>query len=367
MKILVQALEAPLTAQEIKNAVGPEKLKTLKGKGTLTAYTLAHEGKTSPKSLEEGGAVKLSWGRKVIQSLASVVKAGTKFFMGHGKGTNSHNGRRPVGEVVASLTKEIGGRLNHVVIGHFPNDKETSGLDIVSMEAVVDTDIQNNVLSVMEISGVAMGSSDKESPAFPGALRLASIQAYEETTQEVENLKNSPPEKGNTMEKNFSFHEIKRAIQELNVYPHQLFSQEDLKNDRTFGPIFDKMAELEVNNESLKTELGKAQEEVKSIGRKSELFDAKEKFEKMVSGDGFTDKQREFIKAKGKIDSLEDLSETGLTGYLESLKNEYAETARLFGVTEDAGTSGPQGGGQGASGEAADEVDSVVNQILRGE
>ena len=365
MIISVQALEAPLSTQEIRDAVGKEKLALIQGKGKLAAYTIAHEGKTSPKSLNDGSAIKLSWGKKVIQALGNIVKKGTKFFFGHGDNTNSHEGRKPLGEIVGTLTKEIGGRLSQVIIGHFPDSSEVEKFDIVSMEAVIDTTIDNVVNGVRKISGIAMESSDRQSPAFPGAVRLAQIQAFEEETKtEVENLKNSLPDK----EKHMTFEEVKQGIRELNIFPHQVFNMDDMKADRTFGKILEENTTLKTNNSSLQSELEKAQDQIKEVGKKSELVEAKDTFDSVLKGDGFTDKQRNFMSAKKKhLETLTDLSEEGVNKFIDSLKEEYATAAQIFGVTEDgvadSATTQGEGGGKGDT----SEVEDVVNNIMRGD
>jgi hypothetical protein len=267
---------------------------------------------------------------------------------------------------VATIEKEIGGRLNHIVIGHFPNSQDVKNMDVVSMEAVVDTDENNVVTAIRNISGIAMASSDKESPAFPGAVRLAQIQAFENVNQEGETLDNSNLlEKEKKME--ITFHDIQKAVKEMNVFPHQLFNEDTLRADRVFGKILDERDELKGNNEALKTELEKAQENVKAVGRKAQIVDAKELFNLALEQGNLTSKQKAFIKAKAKIESLEDLSETGVSGYIDSLTNDYAETAKLFGFSENDGDQAQDPSGmEGQSGDPGDLVSSAVDEILGG-
>jgi hypothetical protein len=264
----------------------------------------------------------------VIRTIAEKIKEGTKFFLGHGE-TNDHAGRESVGEIVSSFVKEIGGRLSHIIVGHFPNAEKVQDMDVCSMEADVYTDPENIVGDVNEISGIALGSSDKENPAFPGALRLGTVQCFGET-------------KKNKETEIMNFEEVRKAVREMNIYPRQLFSLDDIKNDREFGKLF-------TDNETLKTENEKLTKEKKEIGDKSaeairslDVSNANKKLETFLVD--LTDKQKSFITKRFNPENVENLTDEGLKEFVENTKKEFAETAKLFGASESEDVPGDKGG-----------------------
>ncbi|MHA1302146.1 MAG: hypothetical protein ACTSPI_00390 [Candidatus Heimdallarchaeaceae archaeon] len=319
MKIYIQALELNLNPEDLKKAIPEEKLKKLKGKGILQAYTLAHEGMSRPKVLGEGNQV-LKWPRAVIRRIAEKIKEGTKFFLGHGE-TNAQEGRTPVGEVLSSFVKEIGGRLSHIIIGHFPDEEKVKEMDICSMEADVYTDNENIVGDVNEISGIALASSDTESPAFPGALRLGTVQCFNESGQ---NLRRKEKDMALT------FEEVRAAVRQMNIFPHQLYNIEEIKNDRTFSKIFTDNETLKIENEKLKKENADIQNKSKEAIRQLDITKATAKLETFM--EDLTDKQKKFITKQFKPELLEKLDDDGIKEFIENSKKEFAETAKLFGA-----------------------------------
>lgn len=330
-----------------------EKFQSLKGKGKLQAYTLAHEGTSTPRVIGQGTKA-LKWSRKVIQSIGDTIKKGVKFFVGHGS-TNSHDGRQEVGEIVGSALKEIGGKLANVIVGFFPKDINVDKMDVVSMEANIEMGIDGEVSAVNNISGVAMGSSETDSPAFPGAVKLAAIQCF---GQEMEQKKTSPGEGENKM----TFEEVKRAVRDMNIFPHQLYKEEEMMKDNVYRKVFDERQALKADNERL----AKESEDFKKLNEealnKVKRIDAEKLLQQKLK-DGFTEKQKTFIKANfdKKIDGLEDLSENGVDSFIGSSKKEFSEMAELFGVANDSPT-GEQPGEGGNSGDTIDPVQRLLGK-----
>ncbi len=330
MKILIQALELNLNLEDLKKSIPEEKLKALKGKGILQAYTLAHEGVSQPKVIGEGKQI-LKWPRAVIRIISEKIKEGTKFFLGHGE-TNSNEGRKSVGEVVTSFVKEIGGRLSHIIIGHFPNEDKVRNMDVCSMEADIYTDNENIVGDINNISGVALASSDVENPAFPGALRLGTVQCFDTKIKNKE--KKTMP---------MTFEEIKTAIRDMNVFPWQLFTIEEFKNDRVFGKLFEDNSKLKVENEKLSKENKEVLDKSKEAIHKLDVSKSEVKLETFMKD--LTDKQKIFIKKQFQPEKLENLSDEGLKKFIEDSKKEFAETAKLFGrgTQEDSSKNNDSG------------------------
>lgn len=350
MEVRVQATEKTLTPEELRSLVPAAKLAKLAGKGQIRAYTLAHEGVTKPRIVGEGTQT-LTWPRKVIEQLKGIVKEGTKFFVGH-NADNSTNGRKSIGEVITTTAKEIAGKLHNIVIGHFPDDSYSDEYDVISMEANVALrpDNPSVVDRIKDFTGIAAASSNKESPAFPGAVLQATIQCFEPD--------DNP---GEGKEKTVTFQEVQQFIKERNVFPHQLFNYDDMKNDRQFGKVYDKVSTLEADVERLGKEKSELEETSKSAIRKVEVTEAKGKLDGLLK-EGFTDKQKTYIKNKFNPESLEELSEDSLKNFVDSTTKEFSEMAKLFGA-ENLDSESGSGDGQGDDSQDDDPVAAAMKKL----
>jgi len=323
MEVLIQALELTMTPEEIKSKLTKEQLESMKGKGVLQAYTVAHEGKSRPRVIGEGTQT-LHWTKAVIRRLTEKIKKGTKFFVGHGT-TNDHDGRREVGTVLTSFLKEIGGKLSNVIIGYFPNADAVKEMDAVSMEAEINVDDDNVVGDVDDVTGIALGNSERDNPAFPGALRLSSVQCFD--TDENKTLEKEKKK----ME--VTFQDVMTFVKEHNVWPHQLFDEDNLKNDRVFSKLFDSNTAMKLENEKLKKELDETKEKVSTLQKETSVALAKEKLKELMPKD-LTDKQKTFISNKFDPSSFEEISDETIKKYIEDGRKDFAETAKLFGVAD---------------------------------
>ena len=171
MTVIIQAMQAKVTPEEVKSKLTPEQLKKAKGK-VLVPYTVAEEGKSNPAV--EGQHQVLTWPRAVIEKVKNKIKSGTKLFHRHGK-TNSHAGRKPVGEILTTYTKEIGGKLRAISIACM-DAAEAAIFDICSIEAAVYMD-DGIVGDVENITALAVDNSKNDKPAFANAKRMNSRRA----------------------------------------------------------------------------------------------------------------------------------------------------------------------------------------------
>lgn len=238
---------------------------------------------------------------------------------------------------MVSVLKEIGGKLANIVIGHFPEANDVKELDVCSMEADITT--ENDVVEdVNEISGIALGNSHKEHPAFPGAIRLASVQCFD-----TEKPGEGERKMGETAP--LTFEQVRAAVKSMNIYAWQLFSLEDIKNDKVYGKLFEDNTLLKAENERLDKENKEISSKNKEALRSVDITKAETKVKELLK-EGHTDKQVKFILNRFKPETMEDLSDDGLNKFLENTKKEFAETAKLFGVTEtqSAGASDSSGG-----------------------
>lgn len=358
MLIQVQALQTQLTEEEMKAAIPPEVLVTLPKGGVLQGYIVAQEGETTPRVIGEGSQ-KLIWPRATVRRVKDFFVKSVQFFVGHGK-TNDHEGRKTVGETVGSLVKEIGGKLSTIVIGHFPDSAAVAKMDVCSMEADVITTGMNIVSDLKRLTAVALGSSDKDSPAFPGAVRLAQLQCFEQDSDPDKN-RNSSGEEGEE-DMALTFEEIRKGIKDLNIMPWQVFEKEDLVNDRTFGKEFEELEKLRTENKTLLEENKKLEDGKKGAERQGQLIDAKDRLTKSIP-EGATEKQKAFIKRNFNPDKMEDLSDEALKNYVVNATKEYSDVAKLFGVAEDNNSDSDSDDGSGGE-STADPVTEALKETI---
>lgn len=182
-----------------KSIVDPK----LVGGKFVKVYLLAKEGISRPKLL--GLTSKpLEWTREAVESLASQVKTGIQAFFGHGK-TNEHTGRTPVGELVGSTLKEIGGKLHHYVA--VASDKPNN-YDVISMEASIEFEDHKDkgiVSRALELTGLALGIKGKDIPGVEGAEMVAQMQFFEPDKSSEDN---------NRKDRTMTLEEVKRLVKE---------------------------------------------------------------------------------------------------------------------------------------------------------
>lgn len=160
-----------------------------------------------------------------------------------------------------------------------------------------------------------------------------------------------------------TFQEVKDFVRDHAVYPNQLFTIDDIKNDRVFGATLaegetakKKATELETENADLKKKSGDAI-------RATEVAAAKGRFEKLIP-EGATDKQKQFYLKRFDPSKLEKLDDDALKAHLEAEAKEYAEHAKLFGVEDPAQKPNTSAGSGGAAGD--DPVDAALKETIGG-
>lgn len=303
------------------------------------AYSICHDGVSNPTIIGEVPKP-ITWTRKAVQSLKNVISKGVKFFNRHNK-DNSTNNRESLGEVVASKQMEMDGELHHVVVGYFPDKSKVSEMDICSHEGdwnLLETIGGYVADSIEKLTGIALSSSSIERPAFKGALRLGMVQAFENNDSEtIEKTESKMPEK-------LTFEEVKQAVREMNIFPRQIFSLEDIKNDRDFGKVItDFETKLKEKDDLLvtkETELKAKADEVNSLTQKTMLSTASDRLNNLFGELKLTDKQKTYVKnnfekVAESLDS-EKLNDDGLKGFVESQLDVYKANAEFFGSSSDS-------------------------------
>lgn len=358
-RLYIQAMNVAMNEDEVKRSLPAEVLEKIKGKKAV-AYIVAEEGDSHPRVIGEGPKL-LRWPRAVIRRIAESVKAGTKFFDRHNR-DNSHEGRPSLGEIVGSFTRTIGDKLQAIAVGIL--DQERPDLDVCSIEADVNVNDEGLVGDVESVTGVALSSSDKDSPAFPGAQRLAVLQCFEGLEESGLDHKTGetgkPGEGVKTME--IKMEDVKTFIKDHNVFPRQIFSMDDLKNDREFGPVLKEGIDAKAELDTTKKKLEEVEKASAEAIRKTSEATARTQFEKLIP-EGATEKQKAFYKKRFDPSKLEKLDDASLKAHVENEAKEYAEYAKTFGVIEEPPAGGESKGGAGAG---VDPVESALKETIGG-
>jgi len=324
----------------------------------FTMYSICHTGESSPVVIGEGSK-KISWPERAIQSMKNIIMRGIKFFRGHNK-DNSHSGRKVLGKVIHSFQKEIEGKLHQLVIGYHPPDvrEDIKELDVCSQESEWFIFGQAGKLiadTIKKMTGIALGNSKEEMPAFSGAKRLGYIQAFEssgedennnlgednmpgegktndstgkDTVVKTQKTNNFQVQYGKADEITLTFDEFVKLIQkEINskrIYPSQFLSKDDLQRDNEFGVLFNELNLLKEDNE-------KKAKKLKEFERASNLSTATKQIDKLLK-DSKTPKEisqfitKKFEKEKNKID---DLSEKALQDYIAEKTEDFQFAAKI--------------------------------------
>ena len=207
------------------------RIKAVDAHPEIRAYVIAHEGKA------EGNLV--GYGKAVIQYFGDVVRriydrltAGTPIFRGH-NADNSHGGREAIGEVVGKARRMVDGREATVAAVYVKPEHRETKLDVCSIEANIAFSAggegKARAVDVDEITGIALGDSETDTPGFPGAKLCAALQAF--------------AEEGET--KAMTREEIIAAIKEAKLTAGELFDADQLREDKAVAAIVESETEKE--------------------------------------------------------------------------------------------------------------------------
>lgn len=302
-----------LTQSEMISLIPADVMRKIKTKDEhplFQAYSIAHEGVSTPKLIGEE-AQPITWTRRAIQSIKDIIVKGVRFFIGHNEDSSTKN-RKAIGKVVASTQKEINGKLHHIVIAyHRPEHREIAkGFDVCSQEAEWSFFEKAGKLvadSIEKLTGIALGRSKTDTPAFAGAKKLGMVQAFENNQEE---------------EKIMTVEEIKKGIKELGVSPEKLYSEDDLKSIKFVNEIMSQVQTLQSQVETLEGSNA-------DLIRKNETATSKTRLEKIMTEKNLTDKQKQFISKRwSKI--AEKFDDESITKDVELLQGEYKEYVGFF-------------------------------------
>ena len=327
----------------------------------LKAFVVGHEGEAHGNLIGVGNIVK-KWFGDAIEKLNNKISVGLKLFHGHAA-TNDTEGRVSIGKVVGKSLLNIKDRLSSVVACWIYPEYRHLPLDVASIEADIDLvgDSQDRlyVADVNEISGIALGNSEIETPGFPGATLLGQLQAFAETTL-------------NKGDNKMTLAELKEAIKEGKFQVSDLFDRESIfadsliseqvkeKVSNASGYNYRKLEDLTEERATLKKELEEAKTKITESEKEKntlKLESAKTKigslFEAQKTERKLDEKQVKFIQNRlGGFtpQKVEDL-EKELNGHLDAELKEYATYAKdVFGIEVEGKPSEGGNGGIGPEG-----------------
>ena len=361
---------------DVRSMIDPTIMEGIKKKDphpVVKVFAVGHEGTAQPHILGFGKA-QLQYFRDAIHKLYSALNMGTKVFHGHGAGTNSHDGRTAVGEVVGKALQEIGGKLyDFAAVYMYPEHHSiSSDLDIASVEADLDMSQESDgsirVTDVLGIQGIALGSSKRNSPAFPGATLQATIQAFRDEHKESQ----------------MDLEEAKELIGKNGWSPAQLFSEAALRTDTVVKDIAKAKSESEYQARK-RTEAERDDERAR-ITEMSKKLETAESDTAKLRADNYRFRSEELFQAEAKSRKLDDKQLTFIKGELGTFKSEaqddkalaadmgafldsglkkFEEVAKLFGgETKGEPGSAPPGDGKEKLGGGDDMTKPENNPLI---
>lgn len=303
------------------------------------AYIIGQEGESHGR-LVGMGKIASQWLRSAIEKITDVLKIGTKIFHGHTE-TIGHEGRQPIGFVAGKALKTIGNKLSSIAVMYFYPQYKDLPLDVASIEAIVKVpqDLNEGMTvvdaDVKEITGVALANSALVKPAFPGAVKLAELQAYIETYHGgIETM---------------TIDEIKQFISENRTRPSDLFSLGVISEDPLIKSyIRDEKSseyharkrnldEFEKERDDLRKESGELKKKLEVQTKITLKIQAEGKLDTISEQRKLTPKQKAFIKTD--LDKFEPTEAAALDGdfnrFIDSKLDDFDKKIAALGLKKE--------------------------------
>jgi len=184
-----------MAESEIMAMIASPKLQAMRAREQhplVKAFVVGHEGESKGNVVGVGNVVK-RWFKATIRALGQKIRSGLQLFHGHAVGTNDHEGRVQIGEVVGSAVKEIDGRESVVVACHVFQQFRHLPLDVASVEVEAQFapsgDGSIDIVGLGDVTGIALSNSQIDKPGFPGATLLGQLQAFEKRSNTADKPK----------------------------------------------------------------------------------------------------------------------------------------------------------------------------------
>lgn len=347
-----------------------EEIKKADPNPEFRTYVIGHEGTAHAMELGFAGKVKKAFRyvTDMVRSLAVKIESRLPIFNRH-INVNTSAGREQIGEVVNTTLQNIGERLSALATMYiYPKFRELP-LDIASIEAEIEYVDGGNgsadVIDIRKVTGIALGDSRTDSPAFPGATLLGVVQAFSPKAKEEEMTKE----------------EIIAAIKELGLKITDVFSADDIVSSEPAKKA--KQTEYE-HAKRIEKKLGEERDRVIELTKELDVVNGKVKtlneqvsqsrvkglYDTALPNRKFDDREKAFIEKRiGTFKSDKDGEElkAEFDKFLDKQMDDYIEHAKLFGIEIKKGEDGKDKAGdppQDGKGDGKDLTDPKNNDFI---
>jgi hypothetical protein len=367
MKILARVLA--MADSEVIGLISPRTIKDIKREDpnpVFKVFRVGQEGESRPHIVGVGATVQ-RWFQSAIEKLTEKLGLGIPVYHNHAP-TNTDKARQAIGEIVGKALKNIEGSLSAIAVAYIYPQFRDLPLDVASIEAGVmvpkdsrEFDVKD--VDIQEVTGIALGNSTMNKPAFPGATLLAQLQAM--------------AEKPNQGDHKMTLEEIKAAVQEGKFKPSDLFGATELtsdpfvkehvgeKIDNAKGYQFRKLQEYETKVSGLEKEKKTLQDELASSNSSITKTKARESFDSILAERPKLKEDARLVKfiRKNFDKSFSPTDEAKIKDELNKfVDGQVAEFAELMGDTKTDGKDGKPEQGKPAA--AADDENRDKTNLL---
>lgn len=364
-----------MSAAEIMKKIPAQvfaKMKAADSSPLVKVFPVGHEGKSYPQEINRFGekvSKVLNWLKSGVKGIFNNLKIGNLLFDGHNE-DNSLENRTVVGELVGKVLQKINGKLHTIGITWIYPEYKNRDFDVASIETTLNVPPTREMTeaNVGEITGIALAESAKKAkPAFPGATLLTAMQFLQEQESDDKDVKNAKEKIEEKKEENnveITFEKIKEFLEKFKVSVTQLFSVEEILQDKSVlnslaenyinKKEFDKLkGELETENADLKSQINRTNVE-------KEITIALDDEKRSLGG-----KAKEFIRDHLKDFNLQD-DGTPLEKQIQKFVNEKVEAYGKYFDSEEEETDDTDDTGKGSGKGKKSEADKGVGPAKKG-
>lgn len=356
MKTQIKARLLAMSESELMAMVPPRVYQSIKVENpnpVFKAFVVGGEGEWKPNLVGIGQVVQ-RWFKSAVQALADKLRIGTPVFNLHAA-TNEHSGRTPIGEVIGKAVRRIKDVVSAVAITYIYPPFQDMKLDVASIEADVQTTPEAGTqpvedVDILDVTGIALGNSEINKPAFPGATLFASLQAF--------------AEKDRKGESEMTLEEIRQGIREGKFKASDVFSEREIAADpavaelireegnragykaRKFPELEEQISTLQKENTALKEKTAGHEKSMLKVQARDTLVQVLKDRPKLAGDAKFTKYlNKAFEKDFAPADP--NALRKDLDKFVDSQVDEYKE---IVGEPGGGGTDGDGGGAKDKDG-----------------
>jgi hypothetical protein len=239
-----------LSKDVIENNIDQNELASIKKNDTnplFKVYRIAHTGFSTPTLVGNKKKPILQWFQNAVKKVHDKLKNGIRVFVSHVKGTNSHDGRTPIGRLVGKFTELKNDMFSSMGIIYIePKFREVYNNLNLNVGSYEGNQLIRNADSwivspddIGAVSAIALSNSEVDRPAFPeaieeGELQMFSLQNFIDDELKKDEIDEGEKEKGELetikeekMELTIS--SVQEWIKEKGLKPIDVFNKEDFE------------------------------------------------------------------------------------------------------------------------------------------